>query len=118
MLALQVCQGDIAPIPALTLTDQAGGPVNLFPFTSLTFRMVDARDGHVQVDSLPATKVQSDADAGTWGQVMYQWRTADTNRPGLYRAWFILDQGSGPTHYPIQEELYILIEPENAQLVR
>jgi hypothetical protein len=109
LLALEIQQGDVTPIVALTLTDQAGQPVNLAPLTSIKFRMVDARDRHVQVNSADATKVQADGQSATFGQVMYQWTTTDTARPGLYRAWFVVDLGSGPTHYPLAEDLYILV---------
>lgn len=111
MFGLQVYAGDVAPIPAMTLTDQAGNAVNLSPLVSLTFRMVDARDGTVMVNNLPATKVQSDGDQTTWGQVAYQWRPIDTASPGLYRAFFIFDGGGGTTRYPIADDFYVLIKP-------
>lgn len=111
MFTLSLYAGDVAPIPAMTLTDQSGTAVNLSPFESLVFRLVDHHDGHVQVNNLDATKVQSDGDATTWGQVAYQWTAADTIRPGLYRAWFIYDGGSGPQRFPIGEDFFVLIKP-------
>ncbi len=111
MFTLSLYAGDVGPIPAMTLTDQSGQAVNLNPMSSLTFRLVDARNGAVQVNNQPATKVQSNDDARTFGQVAYQWTTQDTARAGLYRAWFIFDGGSGPERFPISEDFYVLIKP-------
>lgn len=110
MLSLTLYAGDVAPVPALVLCDQAGNPVNLNPVASLTFRMADARDGHVAV-SAAATKTQDDGEPSTFGQVFYAWAPADTARPGLYRAWFIFDGGSGPCRFPVGEDFYVLIKP-------
>jgi hypothetical protein len=111
VFGLQISAGCVAPVVAMTLTDQTGNALDLEPLDSLLFRMVDARDGHVQVNDVEATKAQVDGSAETFGQVFYQWTVSDTSRPGLYRAWFVVDQGSGPTRYPIGEALYVLVEP-------
>lgn len=110
MLRMIVYAGEIGPVPALVLTDQAGNPVNLDPLTSLTFRMINRHNGVTVVDAT-AVKAQVDGQEATWGQVYYQWTTTDTATPGLYRAWFVVDQGSGPTRYPLEEDFLILIKP-------
>ena len=111
MLSLQMQAGDISPVVALTLLDQVGQPVNLNPFVSLTFRMVGVKDGWVQINNVDAIKAQDDDDPETFGQVFYQWTSTDTARAGLYQCWFLFDGGSGVTHYPIGEKLYVLIDP-------
>jgi hypothetical protein len=102
-------QGDVAPPAQATLTDVAGNPLNLAG-ASVRFRMAEYRDRVVAVDAQAAV-LQNTAVQATWGQVAYHWRQSDTAAPGLYLAWFVVDFGNGPQHFPPTNDWFVLINP-------
>jgi hypothetical protein len=106
---LILVQGDMAPVPQAVLTDTAGGPLNLAD-ASVRFRMTNYHTGINAVDA-QATVVQDNDNPETWGQVAYFWQSPDTAAAGLYQAWFIVDWGNGPSHFPPDGEWFILIKP-------
>jgi hypothetical protein len=97
--------GDVGPPLDEQLVDQNGTPINLTGAT-VTFRMVEYfQKTFVAVNSLSAMILDA-----INGKVRYQWTTGDTATPGLYLAWFVVNWGGGPQHFPQDDSLIIKID--------
>lgn len=106
---LIMVQGDVSPPALALLTDTAGQPLNLLlPGTTVRFRMVEVHRGFVQVDR-PATVLQDANIPATNGQVAFVFSASDTEEPGLYQAWFLVNQGNGIQHFPPDNSYFVLI---------
>lgn len=104
-------KGDTLPVPFAILTDTIGQPLNLGnPGTVVRFRMVDYHTKQLVVDE-QATVLQNSMNPGTFGQVTYYWKPEDTAREGLYQAWFIVNIGGGPQHFPPDDSYFVKIRP-------
>ncbi len=84
---LFIVQGDLAPVPAMTLYDQQNLPVDLNGM-SVSFRLVDFYSKYVKINNRNAIIVQS--GPGSLGQVLYNWQPGDTDIAGLYKASWIV----------------------------
>lgn len=108
LTTLTLLAGDVAPIPATTVLDSNFQPVSLQGAT-VSFRMVDFYTNVEKVNAA-AIKLQNDSNPATWGQIAYYWTTTDTDTPGLYVAWFIVDFNPGqPEHFPKDNSFLIKI---------
>jgi len=119
---LYVHQGDSGPVPAFTLVDQQGNPIDLNNAT-VKFRMVSYHTGAVRVNDRDARILQASGQSETGvGQVEYIWQdplynpdlgrdaSPDTAVCGLYKAYWILKlANAGPEVYPNNDSFWILI---------
>lgn len=107
MIHMILTAGDVAPAPLQVLKDQNGTPLDLSSGT-VRFQMENYHTGHQVLDQ-EATILQNNQNSNTFGQVVYYWNTNDTSIPGLYRAWFLSQLGSGPQHHPADGSFLIMI---------
>lgn len=107
-IKLIITKDDLLKVPRATLKDSEGEAVNISGCT-IAFRMVNVDTGVVQVDNAAGQNLQNDADSTTTGKVRYVWSSGDTAVAGLYRCYFVVTNTDKSTHYPPDDDFYILI---------
>jgi hypothetical protein len=109
MSKLQFTQGDTLAVPQITLEDADHNPIDLTGLT-VAFRMVEYWTKALAVDDQPCLILQNQ-NLATRGQVRYDWQPVDIATAGLFLAWFIVDNGAGTEHFPVNGSLLIKINP-------
>ncbi len=110
MNKMVIAQNDVLPAVAATLTDPPGAQLNLFG-ANVMFRLVNYHTGVVKVYAT-ALKLQNDQLPASFGQVAYNWTVGDTDTPGLYQAYFVVNFGNPASQsFPPEGDFYILIQP-------
>ena len=93
MSAETICMkaGDRRPFLLVALSIKNAPSSNpLTGAVGVRFRMVNRKTGAVKIDNAVAS-----IDSVPTRTVVYQWASGDTDEPGLYDGWFIVDYGGG-----------------------
>lgn len=81
--------------------------------SNIYFSLVDVDSGLIKVAKQPAgcmLKTDTPLDAEEEYYIIYEWRTKDTNRAGIYRGQFTIDFLDGGTLIvPVRDVLYVHI---------
>ncbi len=108
MSDFSIREGDLLPILQVTLTDQAGVPIDVSPASSIDFVLTD-----VATDTVLINHAITPVDL-VHGVVSYPWRVGDTDRVGSFYASFLVTYINGSQTYPTALDLVIDILPATA----
>ncbi|MBN2118523.1 MAG: BppU family phage baseplate upper protein [Anaerolineales bacterium] len=96
-------QGDRLISLAAILKNADGTVVDLSD-ASVKFTMENVLTRANKVDAKAAVVVDAEA-----GSVRYDWAAVDIDTPGTYYGWFIRQVGGLDAHYPVGDQLRIVI---------